>query len=72
MEDRQCMWGFVRVLGWKTGSVCVDLLGCDCVRVEDMQCMWGFVSLLGWKTGSVCVDLLGCEGGRQAVYMGIC
>ena len=29
MEDRQCMWIFVRVLGWKTGSVCVDLLGCE-------------------------------------------
>ena len=28
VEDRQCMWIFVRVLGWKTGSVCVDLLGC--------------------------------------------
>ena len=27
MEDRQCIWGFVRVLGWKTGSVCGDLLG---------------------------------------------
>ena len=28
VEDRQCIWGFVRVLGWKTGSVCGDLLGC--------------------------------------------
>ena len=42
------------------------------VRVEDRQCMCGFVRVLGWKTGSVCGYLLGCEGGRQAVYVGIC
>ena len=50
MEYMQCMWIFVRVLGWKTGSVCGDLwifvrVEDKGVRVEDMQCMWIFVRL---------------------------